>query len=171
MPRFRDIPQISRANYSVHVSWRDLEESLSKFGDINRVVDLNPDYQRGHVWTSQQQTEYIEHVLRGGSGGENIYWNCPGWMDDFRGPFELVDGKQRIWAVLLFKKDKVKAYGHYFSEYTDKLDYLRHRFEFHVNNLSNRTDVIKWYLALNSGTPHSRDDIKKAQQLLKEISK
>jgi hypothetical protein len=32
-------------------------------------------------------------------------------MDDFRGPMELVDGKQRVTAVLEFQENKFKVFG------------------------------------------------------------
>jgi uncharacterized protein with ParB-like and HNH nuclease domain len=170
MPRFRDIPQMSVANYSASTAWEHMDEKLEdKWGNINGEIDMNPDYQRGHVWTKRQQEEYIEHVLKGGMGGRDIYWNCPGWMDDFRGPMELVDGKQRINAVLLFLNNKIKAFGYYYKDYTDRMDMINASFIFHVNDLEDRKDVIKWYLDLNSGQPHSRKDIKKAEDLLKEL--
>lgn len=172
MPRFRDIPQISTASYSANTAWSTLPEKLGKgeWGNIDGEVDLDPDYQRGHVWTKRQQSEYIEHILRGGTGGKDIYWNCPGWMGSFEGPMELVDGKQRINAVLQFLDNKVKAFGYYYREFTDGLDFVRHCFLFHVNDLKTRKEVIKWYLDLNSGTPHSRKDIRRAEQLLQEAT-
>jgi hypothetical protein len=169
MPRFQDIPQMTIAYYSVNQPWRDLAERLSKWGNINGEIDLNPDYQRGNVWTKKQKIAYIEYVLRGGISGRDIFWNCPGWMGNFRGPMELVDGKQRVTAVLEFQENKFKVFGYYFREYSDELDYVGHWFLFYVNNLENREDIIQWYLDLNSGTPHKRKDIQKAENLLKEL--
>jgi hypothetical protein len=167
---------MSTANYSANVSWCELDYKLTKWGDIEGNINLDPDYQRGHVWTRRQQIEYLEYILRGGISGRSIFWNCPGWMKTgkggFRGPMELVDGKQRINAVLCFLANKVKVFGHFYREYTDKLDFIRCNFLFHVNDLDNRKDVIQWYLDLNSGTPHSRNDIKMAEELLQlELSK
>lgn len=170
MPRFSDIPQISMAGYYCTYPWRDLKHVLANWGDINHRVVLDPDYQRGNVWTKRQKQEYVEYILRGGISGKDIYWNCPGWMSDFRGPMELVDGKQRVTTVLEFQENKFKVFGHYFKEYEDKLDLVRHTFTFHVNSIVNRADVIRWYLDLNSGTPHTRKDIKKAEDLLRSIS-
>jgi len=171
MLRFRDIPQMTTANYSANVSWNGLEEKLAEsWGNLEGEVVLDPEYQRGHVWTVQQKQEYIEYVLRGGISGRDIYWNCPGWMRSFKGPMELVDGKQRLNAVLDFINNEFKIFGHYYNEYTDSMDFTRANFLFHVNDLEDRAAVIQWYLDLNSGTPHTRDDIKKAKKLLhKEI--
>jgi hypothetical protein len=169
MPRFQDIPQMTIAHYSVTRPWRNLAENLEKWGDRDNKLDLNPEYQRGNVWTKKQKTAYIEYIMRGGISGRDIFWNCPGWMNDFRGPMELVDGKQRVTAVLEFQENKFKVFGHYFREYTDKLDWVRHHFLFYVNDLENREDIIQWYLDLNSGMPHKRKDIQKAENLLNEL--
>ncbi len=166
-PRFQDISQMSTANYAVNIGWNDLDKQLKTWGNRYNEVILDPDYQRRHVWTKRQQIEYLEYILRGGISGRSIFWNCPGWMRDSRGPMELVDGKQRINAVLSFIKNKVKVFGYFRKEYTDNICFVRHNFLFHVNDLSNRKDVIQWYLDLNSGTPHSRTDIKKAEELLR----
>ncbi|MCP4427239.1 MAG: hypothetical protein GY803_22350 [Chloroflexi bacterium] len=41
--------------------------------DDDMGVDISPDYQRGHVWTREQQTKYVEHILRNGISGRDIY--------------------------------------------------------------------------------------------------
>jgi len=169
MPRFMDIPQMTITYYAVNQPWRDLAERFKTWGNIDCEIDFNPEYQRGNVWTKKQKISYIEYILRGGISGKDIFWNCPGWMSDFRGPMELVDGKQRITAVLEFQENKFKVFDHYFHEYTDGLDYVRHQFLFHVNNLEKREDIVQWYLDLNSGTPHKRKDIQKAELILKEL--
>lgn len=39
--------------------------------------ELNPDFQRGHVWTDSQRTAYAEAFIRKATG--RILFNCPGW--------------------------------------------------------------------------------------------
>jgi len=38
-------------------------------------LQLNPDFQRGHVWIENQQIKYIEYILRGGKTARVIYLN------------------------------------------------------------------------------------------------
>lgn len=38
-------------------------------------MQLNPDFQRGHVWIENQQIKYIEYILRGGKTARVIYLN------------------------------------------------------------------------------------------------
>lgn len=172
MPRFRDIPQFTKdGNYRVDVSWEYLEEQLKHWHnpEAGEVLDMNPDFQRGHVWTEEQQIKYIEFMLRGGVSGNLIYWNNPSWHKGFNQPTVLVDGKQRLNAVLRFMRNEIKAFGYYRKEYTDRTDIIRHRLTFVVNDLKTRKEVLQWYLDLNTGgTIHTNDEIEKVKKLLSE---
>jgi len=167
MPKFKDIPQfISSGNYSTDIPWDYLEDWLNK-DRIGKKIDLNPDFQRGHVWSKKKQIDYIEYILSGGICSNNIMWNCPGWMIDYKGPFQLVDGKQRLESVRKFLRNELKAFGYYYSEYEDKLKITHYYFKMHVNNLPTRENVLKWYLQLNSGgVVHSIIEIRKVERLL-----
>lgn len=168
--KFKNIPRTKRASYSTHVSWGYIEETLDHYSKRDLAhLDLDPDFQRGHVWTIEQKTAYLEFGLMGGTSGKDIYFNCPGWMGDFRGPFVLVDGKQRIDAVREFLKNRVPIFGHFFSEFEDKMPPFSGEgcFTFHVNNLETRAEVLQWYLALNTGgTIHTKEEIEKVKLLL-----
>jgi len=168
MPKFKDIPSFRKPNYRANVSWSYLKSHLERFKEDHNV-DLQPDFQRGHVWTDQQKIDYIEFCLMGGGSGKDIYFNCKGWMGSFDGPMVLVDGQQRINAVLDFLNNKVKAFGYFYDEYTDKLNSIDQDFIFYVNNLSDYKDVLRWYLALNTGgTIHTKEEIDKVKKMLKE---
>src|SRR3546814_11068615 len=84
------------------------------------------DFQRGHVWTPQNQTRYLEHLLRGGTSSRTLIWNCPGYDQsistsaDADAPKEMVivDGKQRLTAILGFLNGNVAVFGgHPFSDF------------------------------------------------------
>lgn len=77
--RFRDIPQfISGGSYQVDVQMEYLIKWIDEMIQ-NEGLQLCPDFQRGHVWTEEQQIKYIEFVLRGGKSGKVIYLNNPSW--------------------------------------------------------------------------------------------
>lgn len=163
MPKFIDIPQITIANYHVNIGWRFLEEWIE-----SHEIDMNPDFQRGYVWTQKQKEQYIEWNLRGGRSGKDIYFNHPGWFRSFEGQMVIVDGKQRVSAVLDFLHNKVKAYGYYYGEYEDKLNTISQCFDVYVNDLKNRSEILQWYLDMNTGgTIHTNDEINKVEELIK----
>lgn len=77
--RFRDIPQfISDGSYQVNMSWEYLIEWLDQ-RIKEEGLQLNPDFQRGHVWTEEQQIKFLEFILQGGKTGRTLYFNDPYW--------------------------------------------------------------------------------------------
>lgn len=135
-------------------------------------MDLDPDFQRDHVWTEAQQIAWLEFFFRGGKTGRTIYFNHPGWMSHWNGTLTLVDGKQRLEAIRRFLENEIPIFGSYRNEYTDKPWGPLHGLEICVNNLKTRKAVIRWYLDMNAGgTPHTSAEISKAYDLwLKEDS-
>jgi len=169
--KFADVPAYTRQGcYTVNVPWKYLPENIHRWQTEHgsALLDLEPDFQRGHVWTVPQQVAFVEYVLRGGMSGRYIYFNCAGWMHDFRGPFVIVDGLQRITAALDFLNNKIQAFGSYYKEFTDTLNISDAQFIFNVNNLKTRQEVLQWYIQMNEGgTPHTPEEIEKVRNLLK----
>lgn len=167
LTKFKDIPQfIHGGNYAVHVPWKYLVTWLDELPE----ADMNPDFQRGHVWTIDKQVKYVEFILRGGKSSKDIYWNHPGWMSSFVGDMVLVDGKQRLEAVRAFLNNEIEAFGSTLSEYTDGLPSISNcDFIMHVNNLPTRKEVLQWYLDLNSGgVVHTDDELNRVRELLEQ---
>jgi uncharacterized protein with ParB-like and HNH nuclease domain len=165
--KFNDIKRFPHASYIVNVPWIALKEWLYTKESIEGYkVELNPEYQRDYVWREQQKIKYIEYILKGGFSSRDIFWNCSSWMKGFNTPLEIVDGKQRISAVLDFLDNKIKAFEYYLSEYKDKIHW-DYDFIFHINNLQTRLDVLRWYLSLNDGgTIHTKKDLNKVKLLI-----
>jgi len=165
--RFRDIPQFTNeGSYRVNTSWDYIESWIERHEE--QGLNLDPDFQRAHVWTKKQQKAYVEFCLHGGKGSNELRFNCVGWMADFRGPFELVDGKQRLQAVRRFLADDLKVFdGLKCSDFEGKPSHID--FIIMVNNLPTRRDVLKWYLEINSGgTPHTESELEKVRTLLEK---
>lgn len=170
---FKDIPQLTRSgSYKINVEWKYLDETLYRWSDEaeNKTLarlNMNPEFQRGHVWAEQQQIAYVEYKLRGGRGSNVILFNCVGWMNSFEGPFVLVDGKQRLEAVLKFLRNELPVFGYLYKEFTGKLRGTGADFIFEVNDLKTEKEVLQWYKELNfGGTPHSQEELDKINLLL-----
>lgn len=171
-PRFKDIPLMPYASYRVDVPWDMLEAHLEhdfkrKFG---AVLDLNLDFQREHVWTQQQQTSYVESMLQGVPGGRELYFNCVGWMSTYVGPYVIVDGKQRLEAVRKFLRNELPIFnGFCYQDFEGKMDMFVAKFSWNVANLPTRSQVLDWYLKLNSsGVVHSPEELAKVRALLEQ---
>lgn len=171
--KFRDIvPFTGPGKYRIDVGWTYLKKWIAE-NQEEAGLELDPDFQRGHVWTEAQQTAYVEFSLRGGRGAREILFNCPGWPLTTSG-MVLVDGLQRVTAVLRFLDNEIPAFGTYYKDYEDGLPAVRMEasFSITVNNLSTRAEVLKWYLDLNSGgVVHSQEELDRVRELLKKEEK
>lgn len=163
--KFRDIPQFtSWGSYQTNMPLRYLKQRIEEW--IEEGLQLNPDFQRGHVWTEEQQINYIIFLLKGGQSSRVIYFNHPGWMGNWQGDFVCVDGLQRLTAVMRFLNNEIKVFGIYYKDFEDKLpndiDLI-----FNVNNLKTKKEVLKWYLEMNSGgTIHTDEELNKVRRMI-----
>lgn len=162
--RLADIPRrTKRCGYHVNVSWCDLEAHLQDL-QKNRRLNLEPPFQRCHVWTKEEQTAYVEYGISGGYSGRDIFLNARHWQTGEPTPLILVDGLQRITAVRAFLNNEVPAFGLLYSEFEDKLGYSGPCFEWHVNDLPTMQMVVDWYIELNTtGRPHTVSEIDTAK--------
>jgi hypothetical protein len=172
--RFRDIEQLTeQGSYNVDIPLEFLEKQVKSY--IDTGLDLNPDFQRGHVWSQEQQMLFVEYLLRGGKEQSTIFLNhTKGRVGASQGEFVIVDGLQRLTACRLFLANKLPVFGSlcvgspglYFSEFTDSL--LPHmQLRFNINNLPTRKAVLQWYLEINSGaTPHTNCELDRVRGLL-----
>lgn len=168
--KFREIPQFTqKGSYQVNMGLEFLMKTIEDW-EQNDNLQLNPDFQRGHVWTEEQQIKFIEFLLRGGDSGRVLYFNQPGWMYDFTGEFVCVDGLQRITAIKKFISNEIPAFGTYYNEYEDNLDDVNINMIVNINNLKTRKEVLQWYLEMNDGgTPHSKEEIDRVKMMLEEL--
>lgn len=168
--RFRDIPQVTRdGNYAVDVGWVYLEKWIAEFNGKDGV-DLNPDFQRAHVWTEVQQVRFVEFVLRRGVGSSELRFNCPTMGIASRlERVVIVDGKQRLEAVRRFMRDELAVFdGYTLSQFEGRLP-LHARFHIRVNDLKTEAEVLQWYLDINSGgVAHTNEELDKVRGMLLE---
>ena len=164
--KFKDIKKFPKAGYQVDLEWLGLDEIFKSYQN-DYGLELDPVYQRGYVWTEYQQTAYIEYRLRGGMGGRDVYMNSFNWQGGGEvGVLQLVDGKQRIEAVMAFLQNRLPIFnGNYFKDFTDNIRIFEGSFKLKINNLPNEREVIDWYLALNTGgSHHTEEDLKPAYE-------
>jgi len=165
--KFRDIKKVSKyAGYRCNVSWSFLESWLNDMASSNGL-DIDPIYQRGHVWSEDQQINYIEWILRGGKSGRELHFNSPGWQ---RTPdsniVELVDGKQRLTAVLRFLRNEIRAFDTLYRDFEDRLP-RDADFIVYINDLESKKEVMQWYVDMNDGgTVHSDEEINRVRGLI-----
>ena len=106
---------------------------------------MEPEFQRDYVWTQDQKVRYVEFLLRGGNTGRDILFNCPYWNSgkpNLSDRMVIVDGKQRLSAVIGFLNNEVTAFNHYYYEFTDNLRNTLVNLTFHINELGTRAEIL-----------------------------
>ena len=170
--KYRDIPQFTsagswQADFDLKNFVEHIENEVKNYG-----LQLNPKFQRGHVWTEEQQIAWLEFFLKGGKSGRVIYLNCPSWYNlvasyDYD-EYVCVDGLQRITAIQRFVHDEIKVFGSYYSEFEDRLR-VTHTIKLNVNDLKTEKEVLQWYVEMNSGgTPHTQEEIERVIKMMEE---
>ncbi len=152
--------------------------NLEKVFDLFSGVDLNPDFQRGHVWSKDQQRAYIENAMRRNLSPQAITltFNAPDWHDEPSGDLPAnavcLDGLQRITAVQRFMAGDVKPFGLSHADLAgSKYDPYRpnrlfYTFKIAVFSFQYRAEVLDYYLDLNgAGTPHSAEELARVRAL------
>lgn len=173
--RFKDIPQFTRdGSWECDFDFKYLLEFIDTHVDMYNL-QLNPDFQRGHVWTEEQQIAWLEFFLKGGKTGRVLYFNCPSWQGNLikegdYDDFVCVDGLQRITAIRKFMDGEIPVFGSYINEYEDKMSLTRNSIRLNINNLKTKKEVLQWYVDMNSGgTPHTNEEIARVQSMIKEL--
>lgn len=161
---------IPTGNYMIDTLISDLKDTIERYQrEFN--LELDPDFQRSHVWTEDQRVRYIEYLMQGGQTPP-IYFNHEGWMKSFQGDMVIVDGKQRLTSLLLFLDNKLRVFhsmdpsGEGFL--AEHFDYIPYTIKIGINDLPTRSQVLEWYLQMNSGLiAHTTDELDKVRSLLR----
>lgn len=72
---------------------------IKRLKETRKELIISPDYQRGNVWTQRQRIELIESILMG------IPLPVIYLFEDKEGKKQVVDGRQRITAIVDFLND------------------------------------------------------------------
>lgn len=180
--KLSDIPKLTELLYIIDTDVRWLKTTCERYSKSYGGFDMDPDFQRGHVWTEEQQIKFLEFVVRGGKTPP-IVFNSPDFAGTVRtqsnAPRDLpstmvvVDGKQRLTALLKFIDNQLPVFGHYLDEFEDKERFLRgFSIKIAVNNVANRAELLKWYLEMNEGlTAHTAEELDRVRSLIEKNDK
>jgi hypothetical protein len=143
---------------------------------VNRIksgyYDLQPDFQRDFIWTTEKQQKLIDSIFRG--------WHIPPIhlvkvnRKEESEKYEILDGKQRLNAIFQFYENKIPFYG-FFSpdfgdfnnlhnlKFSDFPQYMKDIFEntglrvFYLSDVK-RDEATELFLRLNQGVAVSASE-------------
>lgn len=159
----RDLPSLNRRQWNpTNMELGDLEEMLERWKGRGKVI-LEPEFQRNNtMYSEEEQRALIEYILRGGGMFiPPIMFSVIGFSVKFRHVTYLVDGLQRITALLKFLRNDLSVFnGHFYKDIDGadrcEIQYVR------IEDLS-YLGMVDLYLEMNSKrVPHSESDIQKA---------
>jgi len=138
---------------------------------------LNPDYQRAACWADDQASRFVGHLISDGPVPPIFLQrydstaNVPSGKRCVEMPIEVIDGQQRIRAMLRWMADEIPASmddgaALWFRDLTEDevrgLPFINVRFV----DLS-REERLRFYLRLNrGGTVHTDEEIQRVQTML-----
>lgn len=143
---------------------------------VEGALDLDPIYQRGHVWTLDQQQNFVGFMLEGGRQPEVFVRELALDKPPF---YEVVDGKQRMTALSKWWMGEIAAKLPTSDQmiWAKDFDEVEARFVKREMNTSVQfvrgtdEEIMNMYLRLNrGGTVHTDDEIRKVERLI-EVSR
>lgn len=171
--------------YTVDCHIGNLERSLASIerdmAMCNGKFELEPDFQRGHVWTEGQRVAYVEAVVRK-TAPTRLLFNCPGWTSSARAQegdipentFQCVDGLQRLTALRKFLAGEFTVFGGQTvaSLKGSPFDLSRYCMQMSVYEFRTRAELLTFYIDLNQGgTVHEQSEIDRVRGLMHESSR
>lgn len=128
-------------------------------------IDDTPDYQRGDEWSLADKQRLIESIFMGADIGRFLL-NERDEIEVDEPIYEIVDGKQRLRAIIDFYEDRFTFEGYTFSMLSknDARTFLRH--DISVGKLlnANRKTVLKCFLMTNrGGVPVDEEHLKRIE--------
>lgn len=128
-------------------------------------VNMNPDYQRDLVWTLEQKRDLIASIEAGLDIGKFVFVHKKfkyGEPD-----YEVLDGKQRLSALIDFYEDRFTYKEKYFSELSvnDRRRVKEHGILIATIKETDKASIVNYFVKLNStGTPVEKKFLESLKQ-------
>ena len=140
----------AKPEFRMNQSQRSVEGLLSMVHRDYAGVDFAPEYQREYVWTLEDKQKLIDSIFNNVSIGLFVFANLP--YEEDQKHYEIIDGKQRLTALVEFFEDRFQYKGYYFSQLSW---HDQHHFEecgAHIGILEKPTVKEKYaaFLAVNT---------------------
>ena len=148
------------------------------------VLVLEPEFQRGHVWTLAQQRAHVENMLRGLPVNRLIVMNdlfdtpLEGADDRLQGMIVCVDGLQRLTALIRFAEGRYPVFGGrlYYKDIDTCPDrgfrkrlLDNTRLDIDSLRIGDYAELLQYYIDHNSGgTVHSEWELARVSAMLEK---
>jgi len=131
-------------------------------------IELNPKYQRGNVWSLTDKVFLIDSIFKNVDIGK--FTIIKRLYSDNKKRYEILDGKQRVIALIEFFEDKFTYKGLKFSElnWRDQSYFKNYYISYAESKPMSKKQKYRYFLNLNvAGKPVDSKHIDYVKQLLK----
>lgn len=134
-------------------------------------TNFEPDYQRDYVWEAEDKVALIDSIFNNVDIGKFAFIH----LDDYSAKFlyEVLDGKQRIKAILDFYENRFSYKGKFFNDLS-KRD--QNHFEDYPISMaevreSSKEQILKYFVKLNKhGKIMDKSQIEKVERMIEELN-
>jgi Protein of unknown function DUF262 len=133
-------------------------------------IDLNPVYQRDFVWNHEDNLSLINSVFNNIDIGKFVFVHKPFKSGDTS--YEILDGKQRLNALLHFYQNEYPYNGVYYNELSrhEQNHFANYNISYAQLENLNLEQKLRYFITLNtSGKVMDKNNILHVQQMLQEI--
>jgi hypothetical protein len=157
------LENISTREERIVYQQRDVSGILNTYYHFG--VDTSPDYQRGNVWTDEDKVLLIDSIFKNVDIGKFVFIHL-GYGE--RKGYEILDGKQRLNALVEFFENRFPYKGKYFYDlsWSDQSHFEGYPISYaEMRNLTQKQKYA-YFLKLNvAGHAQDPEHIKFVQEL------
>lgn len=157
---------IQNADCHLYFSTRCIDDIMSKAYHFG--IDFNPDYQRDFVWTQEDKEKLIDSIFNNVDIGKFCFVHNDYGDENL---YTVLDGKQRIRAILDFYENRFAYKGRYFNDlaYIDQNHFLHYMISVAEVDRADRKTILKYFLMLNTGGRiMAEEQLEKVRKLYKK---
>lgn len=133
-------------------------------------VDMNPEYQRGNVWSLEDKVALIDSIFNDIEIGRIVLMKRD-YSSERKETYEIIDGKQRLTALTEFFEDRFQYKGLFFSQMhpADQNHFENKQMAVIEAPEMSREQVIEYFIRVNiSGRPVNPEHLEKVKAMIKK---
>ncbi len=167
------------SGYCVDIFLQPLKEflkSLMTYTDYDHKFSNNqqeffdhcvPEFQRSNdKWSLDKKVKFLENLFLGAKTEILMYYSD---IENAKNEDAMIiDGLQRLTAVIQFLNNEFKIFGKYYFDNLPKKFYSNVRIAIRIYTFKTHFEILKFYVDMNEGITHSQEDIEKAKKFFKE---
>ena len=157
---------IQNSDCRLYFSNRCIDDIIGKAYHFG--IDFNPDYQRDFVWTQSDKEKLIDSIFCNIDIGKFCFIKN-NYHDKYL--YTVLDGKQRIRAILDYYEGRFPYKGKYFNDLSslDQTHFEHYMISMAEVDNADRKTILKYFLMLNTGGRiMSEEQLKKVRNLYNE---